>query len=292
MATVAQLVEHSVVVRVVAGSSPVGRPRLHQGFIDMLHGSSVVPENAPTLWLSEIPRKLRDSHKYNYGHALIYGAPALTGATRLAASSCARIGAGLTSVLCTPETAAIYRSALPAHIMVRDDLGWTDSRVSAKLYGPGGLAADFTYNKSVKTVLDADAFLSLPDKLNENFVLTPHEGEFAKAFPDIQGSRIEKAKTAAVQSGAMIVLKGADTVVAAPDGRCVVNRHASPTLATAGSGDVLSGMITGLMAQGMAPFEAACAAVWIHGDCALKFGPGLVASDLPDLIPAVLRDLT
>ncbi|MCB1562282.1 MAG: NAD(P)H-hydrate dehydratase [Alphaproteobacteria bacterium] len=249
-------------------------------------------ENTPDLWLSFLPRRGGTAHKYGYGHAVIYGAPVLTGASRLAAESCARIGSGLTTVLCTPETAVLYRTALPAHIMVRDDLNWTDERVSAKLYGPGGLPSAPDYDRSVKTVLDADALLNLPDRLNENFVLTPHEGEFSKAFPGLEGSRVERAKAASEKTGAVIVLKGADTVIAGPDGRCVVNTHASPALATAGSGDVLAGMITGLLAQGMAPFEASCAAVWIHGECALTFGSGLVASDLPDLIPAALQDLT
>lgn len=244
--------------------------------------------NNPDLWLKQLPQKEADAHKYDYGHALIYGAPELTGATRLVASACARIGAGLTSVLA--ENAEIYRACLPAHIMVRGDVIWSDRRVSARLYGPGGIAKGVKISLSRPCVLDADALLCMPEQLNENVVLTPHEGEFEKIFPKIEGSREEKTLKAAQLSGAVVVLKGAETVIAHPDGRVVVNVHASPYLATAGTGDVLAGLITGLLAQNVPAFEAACAAVWIHGDAALRYGPGLVASDLIDLIPKVLQE--
>lgn len=248
-------------------------------------------QNHPDLWRGAFPRKKPDGHKYDSGLVQIFGAPKLTGATRLAAESCARIGAGLVCVLAPKGTGDIYRSSLPAHILVYDSDFWKE-RVSARLYGPGGLAAKPDYKSSIPTVLDADALYELPASLSANYVLTPHEGEFAHAFPEIQGAKIEKAKAAADQTGAVMVLKGPETVIAHPDGRAVVNTNASPFLATAGSGDVLAGMIAGLAAQGMPPFDAACAAVWIHGEAAKRFGPGLVASDLPDIIPAVLRDLS
>lgn len=250
-------------------------------------------ENTPDLWAAQIPAYAPDAHKYSRGHALIYGAPELTGATRLAAEAagCARAGAGLVTVLAPAGTGEIYRTTLPAHILVRDDLDWDDERVTAKLYGPGGMAQDYEYDRRLPTVLDADALAHLPKTLGESFILTPHEGEFQKAFPDITGSKIERALTAAKQTGALIVLKGADTVIAAPDGRCVVNTNAPASLATAGSGDVLAGLITGLLAQKMESFAAACAAVWIHGRAAEKFGLGLVAGDLPDLIPDVLQEV-
>lgn len=248
-------------------------------------------ENTPEVWLEFFPKLDKDAHKYTRGHAVIYGAPELTGASRLAADACARIGAGLVSVLCTAETAAIYKTSLPAHILVRDDLNWWDERVTAQLYGSGGLARDVDI-KNVPTVLDADALLSLPEVLNPKCILTPHEGEFSKAFPDIRGDRIEMAQKASQQSSAIIVLKGQETIIAHPDGRMIVNRHAASNLATAGTGDVLAGLITGLAAQGMEPFFAASAAVWIHGDAAIKFGPGLVASDIPNIIPEILRDLS
>lgn len=248
--------------------------------------------NNPSLWRADLPQKKGRAHKYDYGHAVIYGAPSLTGATRLAAEACARVGAGLVTVLAPQGKGDIYRVTLPAHVLVRDDTGWRDERVSVRLYGSGGMAGAIDYDQSVPTVLDADALQNLPEKLGANYILTPHEGEFARAFPDIKGSREERALSAAQNSGAMIVLKGAETLIVSPDGRMVVNKHASPYLATAGSGDVLAGMIAGLLAQGMPAFEAACAAVWMHGDAAIKFGAGLVACDLPDLLPKVLQDLS
>ena len=250
-------------------------------------------ENNPDLWLDHFPKRQGYSHKYDYGHALIYGAPVLTGATRLAAEACARIGAGLTTVISEPNRADIYRVSLPAHIMVRDDMLWDDKRVTAKLYGPGGLSVKPDLQANLPVVLDADALGNLKMPLTENCILTPHEGEFARLFPHYhEGPNVERARAAAKASNAIVVLKGAETVIAHPDGCHMINTHATAYLATAGSGDVLSGMITGLTAQGMAPFEAACAAVWIHGDCAIRFGAGLVASDLINLIPEVLQDLT
>lgn len=247
--------------------------------------------NHPELWRDLIPLKTKESHKYTHGHALIYGAPELTGATYLAASACARIGTGLVTVLAGRKVADIYRTILPAHILVRNDLEWSDSRVIAKLYGSGGLSVIPDYQSDLPVVLDADALANLPKKLKPNYILTPHEREFDRAFPDIKGSRIEKAKSAARSINAHIVLKGAETVIATPDSQYVVNDHASPYLATAGTGDVLAGMITGLVTQNMPVFEACAAAVWIHGECARRFGIGLVASDLVDLIPDGLTSL-
>ncbi len=237
-----------------------------------------------------MPVKARSGHKYDCGHALIYGAPELTGATRLAAEACARMGAGLVSVLAEKDVADVYRTALPAHILVRDGLNWFDGRVSAKLYGPGGFSVSPDFGSDLPVVLDADALAHLPERLAPHYILTPHEGEFARAFPDISGSRVERALAAAQTTGAHVVLKGAKSVIAAPDGRCVVNDHDSPWLASAGTGDVLAGMILGLVAQDMPIFEAICAAVWIHGECGRRIGAGLVASDLVDLIPVVLRE--
>lgn len=248
--------------------------------------------NTPDVWLEQLPTKTAKSHKYHSGHAVIYGAPALTGATRLAAEACARIGAGLVSVLATPESAPIYKSSLPPHILIRDNLAWRDPRVNAVLYGSGGLPCPPIYDeRNRRTVLDADALHDLPKKLNPNYILTPHEGEFARAFPNYTGSKAECAVAAARDTDAYLILKGHETIIAAPDGRYVINTHAPPSLATAGTGDVLAGMVTGLVAQGMPNFEACCAAVWIHGACALQFGIGLVASDLPGLIPRILQNL-
>lgn len=248
--------------------------------------------NHPDMWRKILPIKTAQSHKYTHGHAVIYGAPELTGATRLAAQACARMGAGLVSVLADPSVANIYRASLPAHILVRDDLSWSDPRVTAKLYGPGGMPATPDYESQIPIILDADSLSDLPKKLTPNFILTPHAAEFQRAFPDLEGSRIERAEQATQRINAHIILKGAETVIAAPDGRICVNNHAVPDLATAGTGDVLAGMVTGLTTQNMPPFEASCAAVWIHSECAQRFGKGLVASDLVEIIPAVLKTLT
>ncbi len=246
-------------------------------------------KNHPDLWRNLLPVKTDKGHKYTYGHTVIYGAPELTGATRLTASACARMGAGLVSVLSDKNTANIYRTALPAHILVRDDLDWHDDRVSTKIYGPGGLPVQPDFHATLPVILDADALTNLPKTLTPNYILTPHEGEFERAFPTIKGTRLEKAQQAAQSINAHIILKGAQTIIAAPNRNPVINHHASPHLATAGSGDVLTGMIAGLIAQDMPIFESCCAAVWIHGECARNFGAGLVASDLIDRIPQALQ---
>ena len=236
-------------------------------------------DNAPALWQGLLPDKSTDAHhddrhKYHYGHAVIYSAPVLTGATRLAAAAASRIGAGLVTVLADQDNAGIFRIALPAHIMVRDDLTWDDPRITAKLYGSGGLTVPPVFDANCPVVLDADALIGLPPKLSPRYILTPHEGEFERAFPDLRGERVDRALQAAAKINAHIVLKGPATVIAAPDGRCVVNHHASAVLATAGTGDVLAGIITGLAAQHIPLFEACCAAVWIHGDGGLRVGQG------------------
>jgi NAD(P)H-hydrate epimerase len=187
-----------------------------------------------------------------------------------------------------------------------EDLGrlLADSRYTACLIGPGAGAGDATRALAHRmlasgraVLLDADAITSFAAHPQELFaaitaacVITPHEGEFKRLF-SCEGDKLHRARSAAKQSGAVIVLKGSDTVIAAPDGRAAINSNAPATLATAGSGDVLGGLILGLLAQGMEAFPAACAAVWMHGAAAAAFGPGLLAEDLPDLMPAVLRQL-
>lgn len=250
--------------------------------------------NHPDLWLSQFPRPAQDAHKYDRGHAQIVGSTELTGATRLAATACARIGAGLTTVI-GGKKSDVYRASLPAHIMVRERAPKDQSRINATLVGPGGNPAKAAISRVRPTqhalILDAGEVVEPRFGLDDYCVLTPHEGEFARAFPTLKGSREEQAALASARTGATIVLKGPQTVIAAPDGQVVVNPHAVPYLATAGSGDVLAGMIAGLSAQGMHPFIAACAAVWIHGEAGMRFGPGLVASDLPEMIPGVLVNL-
>ena len=234
----------------------------------------------------------------------------MTGAARLSARAAARIGAGLVSVAVPEAGLAIYAASLLS-IMVRPlaaagDLDHLlgDSRFNALLVGPGAGVTDATRGTALKllvtgraTVLDADAlsvFASAPNRLFRAVqgptVLTPHEGEFARLF-NLSGDKLARARGAAALSGTIILLKGSDTVVAAPDGRAAINSNAPAYLATAGAGDVLSGMILGLLAQGVPAFEAASAAAWIHGAAAQAFGPGLIADDLPEQIPAVLRTL-
>ena len=267
-------------------------------------------ENAPALWLAQLPRAGSAGNKYTRGHALLCGGYPMTGAARMAARAAARVGAGLTTIA-VPEIAfPVYAAALTS-IMVQPlsqpgDLArlLSDSRYTAFLIGPGAGVNDATRGMALEilgtarpVLLDADAITVFASKaadlqkaIRGPCVMTPHEGEFARLF-ECKGDKLGRARAAARQSGAVIVLKGADTVIAAPDGRAIVNTNAPASLATAGSGDVLGGLILGLLAQGMDAFLAAAAGVWIHGSAAVNFGPGLLAEDLPDLVPAVLRTL-
>jgi len=268
-------------------------------------------DNAPDLWLSRLPRPRPSGSKYDRGHAVVVGGPvAQTGAARLAARAALRIGAGLVSVACDPSALMVYAVALEAVMTkpVRDADAFADlvadDRVKAVLIGPGAGVNDRTGDFVLKAlnvrkacVFDADALTVFKDDprvlftaIGSPVLMTPHEGEFARLFGKVQ-DREEDASAAARTSGAVVLLKGADTVIAAPDGRLVVNRAAPPTLATAGSGDTLAGLAAGLIAQGMAVFDAACAASWIHAEAARRFGPGLIAEDLAEQVPAVLRDL-
>ncbi|MGC1387169.1 MAG: NAD(P)H-hydrate dehydratase [Steroidobacteraceae bacterium] len=267
-------------------------------------------ENDPALWRRRLPSVAASSNKYTRGHALLYGGYPITGAARLSARAAARVGAGLTTIAVPEAALQVYASALTS-IMVRplahpDDLGrlLADARISALLIGPGAGIDDATRERALAmlasgrpVVLDADALTVFAHRPRELFdavraacVLTPHEGEFARLFRSA-GDKLTRARAAARESGAVIVLKGADTVIATPDGRAIVNSNAPATLATAGSGDVLAGLILGLLAQGMDACLAAAAAVWLHGAAAADFGPGMMAEDLPDLLPAVLRRL-
>ena len=267
-------------------------------------------ENDPALWLPQIPRPELGGNKYTRGHALICGGYPMTGAARMAARAAARVGAGLTTIVVSEEALPVYATALTS-IMVRpiaagEDFAslLDDHRLSAFLIGPGAGVTEETRTRALAmlatgraTLLDADAITAFqegPAELDRAIVgtcvMTPHEGEFKRVF-DAVGDKLARTRAAARRSGAVIVLKGADTVIAAPDGRAIINANAPPTLATAGSGDVLSGIVLGLLAQGMEPFIAAAAAVWLHGAAAAAFGPGLLAEDLPDLLPGVLRRL-
>ena len=267
-------------------------------------------ENDPGLWIADLPRPHDGGNKYNRGHALISGGYPMTGAARMAARAAARAGAGLTTIAVSEIALPVYAAALTS-IMVRpvafpEDFQrlLDDRRFTAFLIGPGAGIGDETRARveammgtGQPTVLDADALSSFHDDPDRLFgmaagawVLTPHDGEFARLF-DARGDKLKRTRAAARLSGGVVVLKGSDTVIADPDGRAIINANAPPTLATGGSGDVLSGIILGLLAQGMEPLLAAAAAVWLHGAAATEFGPGLIAEDLPDLMPAVFRRL-
>jgi ADP-dependent NAD(P)H-hydrate dehydratase / NAD(P)H-hydrate epimerase len=277
--------------------------------------------NEPPLWAAQFPRPSLGGHKYDRGHAVVVsGDFPHTGAARLAARGALRAGAGLVTIA-SPRNALAVNAAASLAVMVRQADGapglanfLEDARLNAVLLGPGGgvgaamqakVRAALAGERAV--VLDADALTSfagnpaalakaIKRRKQTAIVLTPHEGEFSRLFNKLDEVahhpvKLEKTVVAARITGAIVLLKGPDTVVAAPDGRIAVAANAPPWLATAGSGDVLAGMITGLLAQGMPGFEAAAAAVWLHGEAATEFGPGLISEDLPEALPAVYRRL-
>lgn len=273
--------------------------------------------NGPEIWASLIPRPDISDHKYTRGHALIFGGTQMTGAARLAARAARRVGTGLLTIACSPEAASIYAidqaGAIVKSVADTDAFAHltTDPRVAAVLVGPGAGIVDATRSRALAprasgkpTVLDADAlsvFQSMPerlfDRLDATCLLTPHEGEFRRLFPDLStedalaSGRLARARAAAVRANAILLFKGSDTVIAAPDGRAILSPFGPPTLATGGTGDVLAGIAVGLMAQGMGAFEAAAAACWLQAEAARGFGPGLIAEDLPERLPGVLATL-
>ena len=272
-------------------------------------------ENVPALWRDAFPWPRLDAHKYRRGHAIVVSGPVQsTGAARLAARGALRAGAGLVSVASPPGAVAVNAAHLTA-IMVKPFDGakglsalLIDKRFNAVVLGPGMGVGDATQDlvaaalgSSAAVVLDADALTSFAEnpaglfaQLRSPCVLTPHEGEFERLFPELLAdgpTRLDAARRAAQLARCILVLKGPDTVIAAPDGRAAVNGNAPPWLATAGTGDVLAGMIAGLLAQRMEPFEASCAAVWLHSEAATRFGIGLIAEDLPEQLPHALRSL-
>lgn len=251
--------------------------------------------NAPKLWTSRLPTPDVDGHKYHRGHAIILGAETYTGATRLAAEACSRVGAGLVTVH-SPSQAQVYRATLPADIMVRDDELTALNRPYTILVGPGGCTDAQASMLShlpdpFDLVLDADAIRLWPTQTARSCIVTPHEGEFDRYFEGHTGDAEMRAIEAAAASGVIIVLKGPRTMIAAPNGKSVLNTTASPYLAKAGTGDVLAGLITGLVAQGMPAFDAACAGVWIHGQAGARIGPGLIPQDIISEIRTILTDL-
>jgi hydroxyethylthiazole kinase-like uncharacterized protein yjeF len=278
-------------------------------------------ENVPALWRAKFPVPKHTGHKYDRGHAVVLSGPSWsTGAARLAARSALRAGAGLVTVA-SPREALAVNAAASLAVMVRAVDGAPeltallgDRRFSAVALGPGIGVNEATCELALAAlsgeravVLDADAitsFAKAPGRLAEALkaragkatILTPQEGEFLRYFGALDektkvGSKLERARLAAAITGATVLLKGADTVVAAADGRASIAANAPAYLATAGAGDVLTGITTGLLAQGMPAFEAASAAVWLHGEAANAFGPGLIAEDLPEMLPRVYHAL-
>jgi hydroxyethylthiazole kinase-like uncharacterized protein yjeF len=250
--------------------------------------------NLPVLW--RLPEPTAASHKYSRGHVTVLGNAAMGGAARLAASAARRAGAGLVSIA-AEEGADLFRTGEPGLLVTSAKLEalLEDPRRTIWVCGPGfGVAASRAalpvLVASGRTVVaDADAltaFAGHPDSLRRVSVITPHAGEFARVFGDPGNDRLSAARAAAARTGAVVLLKGSDTIIAAPDGRAAINASAPPFLATAGAGDVLSGLIAGLLAQGMPPWDAACAGAWLHGRSAALLGPGLVADDLPMQVPA------
>ena len=278
-------------------------------------------ENTPQVWRKAFPVPRIDGHKYARGHALVVsGDIASTGAARMSARAALRAGAGLVTLLSPRDALAINAAALTA-VMVRAGRQRDPVRRSSRRQASQCLRdrprrrhrqADRRFRSHRASaqralVLDADALTSFADAPEHLFgaikasgqaqvVLTPHEGEFPRVFSDISNkhpgrSKLERVRAAAERSGAVVLLKGADTTVASPDGRATIAANAPPWLATAGAGDVLAGIIAGLMAQGVAAFEAASIGVWMHGEAAREAGPGLIAEDLPEVMPAVTRHI-
>jgi ADP-dependent NAD(P)H-hydrate dehydratase / NAD(P)H-hydrate epimerase len=301
-----------------------GRVRLADIGIDPSVLEEIRPqtfENVPQFWGKSFPVPQIDGHKYARGHAIVIsGDLAATGAARMSARGALRAGAGLVTLASPRDALAVNAAALTA-VMVRAidtvaefaDL-LTDKRLGTCAIGPGagvgGRTRDFVLtglSAKRNLVLDADAltsFAELPEQLFEaikasqesKVVLTPHEGEFPRLFSDMSNkhpgrSKLERVRAAAERCGAIVLLKGPDTVVASPDGRATIAANAPPWLATAGAGDVLTGMIAGMLAQGVPAFEAANIGVWMHGESGREAGPGLIAEDLPEALPAVTRHL-
>ena len=271
-------------------------------------------ENTPSLWQFPWPRA--QAHKYDRGHALVVSGPAhATGAARLAARAALRGGAGLVSVASPPDALAVNAAHLTA-IMLKPFEGaegltqlLSDQRLNALVIGPGlGIGGetralvDAALKSGAAVVLDADALTSFKDdpealfnRLHDRCVLTPHAGEFERLFPallDASASKLDATRQASARAGCVILLKGGDTVIADPPGKAAINANAPPSLATAGAGDVLAGLIAGLLAQRMSAFDAAACGAWLHGDAADRFGPGLIAEDLPEMMPEVLTGLS
>ncbi|MBO0335041.1 NAD(P)H-hydrate dehydratase [Sneathiella sp. CAU 1612] len=300
------------------GRSYCGRLQIIDIGIDVEYLEEIDPEthlNGPDLWRDDLPLLTPEIQKYSRGHAAIVGGGiSSTGAARLAARASLRAGAGATTIVSPPSALMIYAAAMEAVMVTSigeagDFADWLQARrIGTVLIGPGNGVTDRTreftllaLESAANVVIDADAltvFRDDPDMLfslirekdEGEVVLTPHEAEFERIF-SLAGSKLERARTAAALSGAVVLLKGADTVISTPDGKAVINYNAPPYLATAGSGDVLAGLIAGLFSGGMTAFSAAATAVWIHGAAGNMLGPGLISEDIENVIPEILSGL-
>ena len=273
----------------------------------------IVFENNPDLWIEDLPQPNETGHKYSRGHAAVTGGGiSATGAARIAARAALRSGSGAVTVVSPPSALSVYAHTLEA-VMVssvaeKEAFGeWLDEkRIHAVLLGPGNGATERTRDfvetaleRENTVILDADALTIFKDDPKHLFeqikvkpgnavILTPHEAEFCRLFKE-EGPSVERARKAAQKSGAIILLKGASTVIANPSGQVIINTNAAPWLATAGSGDALAGIIMGLVSAGMDSFLATAAAAWIHGEAALRRGRGMIAEDIEKEIPYILQ---
>jgi hydroxyethylthiazole kinase-like uncharacterized protein yjeF len=264
--------------------------------------------NGPWAWAGQLHPPRTEEHKYSRGHVMLLGGAKMTGAGRLAARAARRGGAGMATLLAPSTAISIYASDQPGLIVA--PIGelpryLADRRITAVLLGPGAGAGEGTRKQVLAilearkpAVLDADALSAFAGDPARLFLaiagpvlMTPHEGEFARLFPGIAGHKLARARAAAALAGAVVLLKGSDTVIAAADGRALINDNAPASLATAGAGDVLAGLALALMGRGLDPFKAAGAAAWLHGAAAARFGAGLIAEDLPEMLPGVLAEL-
>ncbi len=255
-------------------------------------------QNGPVLWTLPTPQP--EGNKYGRGHVTVLGGALMTGAARLAAIAARRGGAGMVTIA-AEQGAGVYRAGEPGNMVDARPLATLleDARRTVWVCGPGlgaaaaGAALPVLFAARRLVVADADAFTACagaPERLRGAAVLTPHAGEFARVFGALGGDRLAAARAAAARTGAVVLLKGADTIIAAPDGRAAINDSAPPWLATAGAGDTLAGLIAALLAQGMAPWQAAAAGAWLHGRAGVHAGPHLIAEDLATALPRAFQD--
>lgn len=269
-------------------------------------------ENSSSLWLNHFPWPKQETHKYLRGHCLILGGKKQTGATKLAAKGALRSGSGVVTLACTQDVMSEYANYLPSLLVekILDTSNFKDllleKKVDSVLLGPAaGVNLQLrervllTLGFKKPCVLDADAlsvFENKPDLLFDAIaspcILTPHLGEFQKLFPDLKEGTIENVQKAALRSNAIVILKGHKTIIASPEtNKVAINNNGLPFLATAGSGDVLAGIIASLLSQKLTAWLASLIGVWVHAECSNEFGPGLISDDIPDLIPKVLQKL-